>query len=752
MTSLHQEQEEEYNLRLLTTSGQECKRSYSGSATVGDIKDHLEGQWPEEFSSHTLFPGGSLKLILAGKILSDDTLLCDCGIKKGIIPTVHVVPSKNPPPPRTPKTTSTSSPSPSLSSSSTSSSPSPSLSSSSNPFFAGSVTDAIQRASANQTLFVVVLLSNDSEQGQGEEDTKQLLETTLNNEEVVRSLSQQSIAIKITDGSPDATQFREIFKVEKVPSIYFIGRQGLISSLVGYVPRSDFMVKFNEAKKADLHVLAQQLIMQGVQSQVSNSNNNSHNNNNNHRPSAPAPAPVPASSRASSSNNNNNNAPSAAPLPSSWSSSAPKINKVRALTSEGDLDRELLAAKSRLVVVDFMAQWCGPCKKLAPFVDQLALDYPNVVFLKVDVDQLPGTAARCEIKAMPTFRLYIGNDVVEKFTGADPQLLERQVRNWYNYVESKSSTSSSSSSSSSTTSSLAPFATATLPSSSSSSSSAGAKQPLKPTVAKPASSSKPDPASAASKPAPPASASSKPVATTKANVSSIPAPAPPKVYTSTQLAIRLTNGFVLRHEFQAADTLQDVMFYIDVNRNDGAHKFRVKTTHPCRDYVESEYGQTLSKLDLVPSATLTCVSVDPNARPSPAPGDTSSSSSSSGSASSSGSLGKIGGLFSSLTSTVSSFLWTPTPSTIGSDDTATAETGAERKRPTTATGPEPETIGNDNQNSNQQQDDGLKRRGGRNHGAGGNVHQLHRDDEDEQQGGDKKDKDSYWNGNSTQFQ
>lgn len=56
------------------------------------------------------------------------------------------------------------------------------------------------------------------------------------------------------------------------------------------------------------------------------------------------------------------------------------------------------------IVVDFSATWCGPCKMISPFFEELSLKYPNLVFLKVDVDACQGVAAECGIAAMPTFQ------------------------------------------------------------------------------------------------------------------------------------------------------------------------------------------------------------------------------------------------------------------------------------------------------------------------------------------------------------
>ena len=60
------------------------------------------------------------------------------------------------------------------------------------------------------------------------------------------------------------------------------------------------------------------------------------------------------------------------------------------------------------VVIDFHAQWCGPCKMIAPQVEQMDKDMADVVFLKVDVDEAEDVAQEYNITAMPTF-IFIKN-------------------------------------------------------------------------------------------------------------------------------------------------------------------------------------------------------------------------------------------------------------------------------------------------------------------------------------------------------
>ena len=57
----------------------------------------------------------------------------------------------------------------------------------------------------------------------------------------------------------------------------------------------------------------------------------------------------------------------------------------------------------KLIVIDFFATWCGPCKMIAPKLEQMDKDMDNVVFLKVDVDEAEDVAQEYNISAMPTF-------------------------------------------------------------------------------------------------------------------------------------------------------------------------------------------------------------------------------------------------------------------------------------------------------------------------------------------------------------
>lgn len=82
---------------------------------------------------------------------------------------------------------------------------------------------------------------------------------------------------------------------------------------------------------------------------------------------------------------------------------------------------------SGLVVVDFFATWCGPCKMIAPLLQKFSEEYPQVKFVKLDVDQLPEVAQQYEVTAMPTIFFIKNGTVVEKVLGAQPQAIKQAL-------------------------------------------------------------------------------------------------------------------------------------------------------------------------------------------------------------------------------------------------------------------------------------------------------------------------------------
>lgn len=85
----------------------------------------------------------------------------------------------------------------------------------------------------------------------------------------------------------------------------------------------------------------------------------------------------------------------------------------------------ILSTEKKLCVVDFTASWCGPCKSIAPFLENMSnSDLAEYVrFLKVDVDDAAEVAEYCQIASMPTFHLYQQGVKVGEMSGANKQKL-----------------------------------------------------------------------------------------------------------------------------------------------------------------------------------------------------------------------------------------------------------------------------------------------------------------------------------------
>lgn len=147
---------------------------------------------------------------------------------------------------------------------------------------------------------------------------------------------------------------------------------------------------------------------------------------------------------------------------------------VREISNE-NLSGELTSAADKLVMVDFFATWfdlrrkkqtkillrvvfrCGPCKQIAPFIEQLSCQYPNAVFLKADVEKctvkilfffllrfqirfwsnFQTEATKYSIKAMPTFVFFQNGKEVARLQGASKDPIEQTLKKFYKDTPSK---------------------------------------------------------------------------------------------------------------------------------------------------------------------------------------------------------------------------------------------------------------------------------------------------------------------------
>jgi len=98
---------------------------------------------------------------------------------------------------------------------------------------------------------------------------------------------------------------------------------------------------------------------------------------------------------------------------------------VHNLTSKAEFEEAI--TKNDVVIMDFFATWCGPCKVIAPKVVEFSEKYPGAYFTKLDVDELPDVAQELGISSMPTFVVFKGGEVVGQVVGANPSALENAI-------------------------------------------------------------------------------------------------------------------------------------------------------------------------------------------------------------------------------------------------------------------------------------------------------------------------------------
>ncbi|MAJ52351.1 MAG: thioredoxin [Flammeovirgaceae bacterium] len=87
-----------------------------------------------------------------------------------------------------------------------------------------------------------------------------------------------------------------------------------------------------------------------------------------------------------------------------------------------DSNFEEIINSDKPVLVDFWAEWCGPCKMIGPVVEELANEFENKAIIgKVDVDTNPEVSAKFGIRSIPTLLIFKGGEIVDKQVGAVPK-------------------------------------------------------------------------------------------------------------------------------------------------------------------------------------------------------------------------------------------------------------------------------------------------------------------------------------------
>ncbi|XP_020580079.1 thioredoxin H4-1 [Phalaenopsis equestris] len=102
---------------------------------------------------------------------------------------------------------------------------------------------------------------------------------------------------------------------------------------------------------------------------------------------------------------------------------------VHVVDSQEDWDEKILEANKdgKIVVANFSAAWCGPCRLITAFYTELSLKYPQLVFLTVDVDELMDLSTSFDIHATPTFFFLKDGQQIDRLVGANKPELAKKV-------------------------------------------------------------------------------------------------------------------------------------------------------------------------------------------------------------------------------------------------------------------------------------------------------------------------------------
>lgn len=100
--------------------------------------------------------------------------------------------------------------------------------------------------------------------------------------------------------------------------------------------------------------------------------------------------------------------------------------------SEKEYEHILKSYPDKLLVIDFFAEWCGPCRHMKPCLRECDEKYPEIVIVKVDVDANEAVANKENIEVMPTFIFYKNGNKLGEFSGSSKEALMNKIQEFLN--------------------------------------------------------------------------------------------------------------------------------------------------------------------------------------------------------------------------------------------------------------------------------------------------------------------------------
>lgn len=90
---------------------------------------------------------------------------------------------------------------------------------------------------------------------------------------------------------------------------------------------------------------------------------------------------------------------------------------------------------NKLIIIDFFADWCNPCKAIAPYIEELATKFTNIHFFKINTDnaELKDVCSTCEIKGIPAFCYFHNGKYIDSVVGADKNAIMKNIEKYQTF-------------------------------------------------------------------------------------------------------------------------------------------------------------------------------------------------------------------------------------------------------------------------------------------------------------------------------